>query len=51
MNKSNQVLSPALVSSRAVLIAALVVLFASTAAFASSPQGTFREDASGKRPG
>jgi putative adhesin len=44
MNKSNQVPAYAHVSRRLALalsIAALVVLFASTAAFASTPQGTF----------
>jgi len=42
MNK-NQVLSPSHVSSRLSLIAALVVLCAATAAFASTPQGTFEK--------
>jgi hypothetical protein len=43
MNKNNRVLSQAIVSSRAVLIAALVVLFAATTALASSPQGSFEK--------
>ncbi len=43
MNKSNRVFSQAIVSSRAILIAALVVLFVATTAFASSPQGTFEK--------
>jgi hypothetical protein len=42
MNK-NQVLSSSHLSSRLSLIAALVVLCASTAAFASTPQGTFEK--------
>jgi hypothetical protein len=42
MNK-NQVLSSSHLSSRLSLIAALVVLRASTAAFASTPQGTFEK--------
>ena len=43
MNKNNRIFSQAIVSSRAILIAALVVLFAATAALASTPQGTFEK--------
>jgi Putative adhesin len=47
MNKNHQISSQAIVSSPSILslasIAVLVVLFASTAAFASTPQGTFEK--------